>query len=46
MRTQASEQVTGLAVWGLMFAILLVGFTTFAVVTTIATWSNASLAGL
>jgi len=35
----------GLAVWGLVFAILLVGFTTFAAVT-IATWPNAALAVL
>jgi len=45
MRMQASEQMTGLAVWGLMFAILLAGFTAFAVVT-IATWPNATQAGL
>ena len=45
MRVQASEQMMGLAVWGLMFAILLAGFTMFAAVT-IATWPNAALAGL
>jgi len=45
MRMQASEQMMGLAVWGLMLAILLVGFTTFAAVT-IATWPNAALAVL
>ena len=45
MRAQASEQMMGLAVWGLVFGVLLVGFTMFAAVT-IATWPNAVQAGL
>ena len=43
MRVQASGQ-TGLAVWGLVLATLLVGFTTVAAVT-VATWSTAAQAG-
>ena len=44
MHVQASGQM-GLAVWGLVLATLLVGFTTIAVMT-IATWPAAAQAGL
>jgi hypothetical protein len=44
MRMQASGQ-KGLAIWGLVLATLLVGFTTVAAMT-IATWSTAAQAGL